>query len=88
MVLTPNGVTTRVGGGYSDDLKSKIFSEGPDTYVGRIAELEHQPPFTPDGKLRFPVFCRFRDAADVDPKVFDALLDTIAAKTGYERMNG
>ena len=88
VVLTPNGVTTRVGGGYSDDLKSKIFSEGPDTYVGRIAELEHQPPFTPDGKLRFPVFCRFRDAADVDPKVFDALLDTIAAKTGYERTNG
>lgn len=72
VVMTPNGVTTRVGGGYSDDLKSKIFSEGPDTYVGRIAELEHQPPFTPDGKLRFPVFCRFRDAADVDPKVLAA----------------
>ena len=88
VVLTPNGVTTRVGGGYSDDLKSKIFSEGPDTYIGRIAELEHQPPFTPDGKLRFPVFCRFRDAADVDPKVFDVLLDALAAKTGYERMNG
>ena len=72
VILTPNGVTTRVGGGYSDEVKSKIFSDGPDTYVGRIAEVEHQPPFTPDGKLRFPVFCRFRDTADVDPKVLVA----------------
>jgi ATP-dependent DNA ligase len=69
VILIPNGVTTRVGGGYSDDLKSKIFSDGPDTYIGRIAEVEHQPPFTPDGKLRFPVFCRFRDPSDVDTKV-------------------
>jgi len=69
VVLTPNGVTTRVGGGYSDDLKSKIFSEGPETYVGRIAEVEHQPPFTPTGAMRFPVFSRFRDQSDVDPKV-------------------
>ena len=69
VVLTPNGVTTRVGGGYCDDLKNKIFADGPGTYTGKIAEVEHQPPFTPDGKLRFPVFCRFRDASDVDPKV-------------------
>jgi len=69
VVLTPNGVTTRVGGGYSDDLKSKIFSDGPDTYIGRIAEVEHQPPFTPTGAMRFPVFCRFRDPSDVDNKV-------------------
>jgi DNA ligase-1 len=72
VVLTPNGVTTRVGGGYCDDLKNKIFADGPDTYVGKIVEVEHQPPFTPDGKLRFPVFCRFRDASDVDPKVLAA----------------
>ena len=72
VVLTPNGVTTRVGGGYCDDLKNKIFADGPGTYTGKIAEVEHQPPFTPDGKLRFPVFCRFRDASDVDPKVLAA----------------
>ena len=72
VVLTPNGVTTRVGGGYSDDLKSKIFSEGPDTYVGRIAEVEHQPPATPSGAMRFPVFSRFRDVSDVDPKILRA----------------
>ena len=72
VVLTPNGVTTRVGGGYCDDLKNKIFRDGPDIYVGKIAEVEHQPPQTPDGKLRFPVFCRFRDISDVDPKVLAA----------------
>lgn len=72
VVLTPNGVTTRVGGGYCDDLKNRIFADGPDTYIGRIAECEHQPPFTPDGKMRFPVFSRFRDASDVDPKVLVA----------------
>lgn len=72
VVLTPNGVTTRVGGGYTDALKSQIFSEGPDSYVGKIVECEHQPPFTPDGRLRFPVFTRFRDPSDVDPKVLAA----------------
>ncbi len=72
VILTPNGVTTRVGGGYSDDLKNKIFSDGPDTYIGRIAEVEHQPPFTPTGAMRFPVFSRFRDSSDVDPKVLAA----------------
>jgi DNA ligase-1 len=72
VVLTPNGVTTRVGGGYTDALKSQIFSEGPDSYVGKIVECEHQPPFTNTGSMRFPVFCRFRDPSDVDPKVLAA----------------
>ena len=72
MILTPNGVTTRVGGGYCDDLKDRIFSNGPDTYIGRVAEIEHQPPFTPAGAMRFPVFCRLRDPSDVDPKVLAA----------------
>ena len=70
-VLTPNGVVTRVGGGYTDKLKTEV-NLAPDSYVGRIVECEHQPPFTPDGKLRFPVFCRFRDPSDVDPKVMAA----------------
>ena len=71
-VLTPNGVITKVGGGYSDCLKKKIHDDGPDSYIGKVIEVEHQPPFTPDGKLRFPVFSRFRPAADVDPKVIIA----------------
>jgi ATP-dependent DNA ligase len=71
VVLTPNGVTTRVGGGYSDKLKTEV-NENPDSWIGRIVECEHQPPFTPDGKMRFPVFCRLRDPSDVDPKVLAA----------------
>lgn len=71
-ILTPNGSVTKVGGGYSDSLKQKIHDEGPDNYIGRIVECEHQPPFTPDGKLRFPVFSRFREASDVDQKVLAA----------------
>ncbi len=71
-VLTPNGIVTKVGGGYTDALKKQIQDEGPDTYIGRVAEVEHQPPFTADGKLRFPVFSRFRSSADVDQKVIDA----------------
>lgn len=44
-------------------------------YINRIVECEAQPDpltsdgLTKDGKMRFPVFCRFRDASDVDPKV-------------------
>jgi hypothetical protein len=61
-----------VGGGYCDDLKNKIFRDGPDAYIGKIAEVEHQPPTTVTGALRFPVFSRFRDPTDVDNKVIDA----------------
>jgi hypothetical protein len=72
VVLLANGVTTRVGGGFSDKLKADIQLEGPDSYLGRIAECECQPPLTEDGRMRFPVFIRFRDPSDVDPKLFDA----------------
>lgn len=71
VVLTPNSVTTRVGGGYTDKQKD-LFNKDPDSWVGCVVECEHQPPFTPDGKMRFPVFCRFRDPSDVDPKVLAA----------------
>ena len=70
-VLTPNGVVTRVGGGYTDKLKTEVNAD-PDSYIGRIVECEHQPPFTNTGAMRFPVFCRFRDPSDVDPKVLAA----------------
>jgi ATP-dependent DNA ligase len=70
-VLLPNGVITRVGGGYSDKLKDEI-NKNPDSYIGKIAECEHQPPLTEDGKMRFPVFSRFRNSSDVDAKVLNA----------------
>jgi ATP-dependent DNA ligase len=71
LIITPNGAITRVGGGYTDKIKNEI-NKDPDSYIGKIVECEHQPPFTNEGKLRFPVFIRFRDESDVDPKVMNA----------------
>jgi ATP-dependent DNA ligase len=76
-VLMPNGVVTRVGGGYTDKLKSEI-SVNPDAWLGKILEVEGQPDpqtsdgLTKDGKVRFPVFIRERDPRDVDPRVLAA----------------
>lgn len=76
-VLFPTGAITNVGGGFKDELKAEIQLNGPDTYIGKIAEVEGQPDpatdsgLTKDGKVRFPVFMRFRDASDVDPKVLE-----------------
>lgn len=76
-VLMPNGVVTRVGGGFTDKLKAEI-SVKPDAWIGKILEVEGQPDpqtvdgLTRDGKVRFPVFTRERDPRDVDPKVLNA----------------
>jgi len=73
-VVMPNGVVTRVGGGYTDALKAEIDID-PDSYLGKIVEVEGQPDpmtadgLTRDGKVRFPVFTRFRDPRDVDAKL-------------------
>jgi DNA ligase-1 len=77
-VVLPNGVITKVGGGFNDALKASIQLEGPDAFLGKIVEIEAQPDpltkdgLTVDGCARFPVFCRFRDESDVDPKVITA----------------
>lgn len=74
-VLLPNHVITRVGGGFKDTLRAQIQLDGTETWNGKIAECEAQPdPLTSDGltyegKMRFPVYCRIRSDADVDPKV-------------------
>jgi ATP-dependent DNA ligase len=76
-VLMPNGVVTRVGGGFTDKLKSEIGMD-PDSWIGRIVELEGQPDpltadgLTVDGRVRFPVFIRERDPSDVDQRVIAA----------------
>lgn len=76
-VVLPNGVVTRLGGGFTDKLKSEV-QLAPDDYLGKIVEMEGQPDpltgdgLTKDGRVRFPVFCRFRDESDVDPKVTSA----------------
>ncbi|NBW06450.1 MAG: hypothetical protein EBR82_00310 [Caulobacteraceae bacterium] len=76
-VLMPNGVVTRVGGGFSDKLKAEIDMD-PEAWIGKIVEMEGQPDpltadgLTADGRVRFPVFVRVRDSRDVDSKVIDA----------------
>ncbi len=77
-VVLPNGVVTRLGGGFNDKFRAEVEIEGPDAFIGRIVEMEGQPDpltkdgLTVDGKIRFPVFMRVRDQSDVDPKVVAA----------------
>lgn len=77
-VVLPNGIVTRVGGGFNDAMRADIQLNGPDSYLGKIVEMEAQPDpltsdgLTKDGKARFPVFTRFRDEGDVDPRVVEA----------------
>ena len=77
LVVMPNGIVTKVGGGYNDKIRAEIAID-PDGWIGKIMEVEGQPDplttdgLTSDGKVRFPVFCRVRDEADVDPKVIAA----------------
>jgi len=73
-VVLPNGVVTRVAGGFTDKLKADINLD-PDSWIGRIIEMEGQPDpltgdgLTKDGKVRFPVYIRERDPRDVDPRL-------------------
>jgi ATP-dependent DNA ligase len=61
-----DGAVTNVGGGYTDKMRTQFMANGPDSYVGRIMEVKGQE-MTPDGLVRFPVFVRWRDQADVSP---------------------
>lgn len=77
-VLLSNGEITRVGGGFNDTLRAQIQLENPDTWIGKIVEIEGQPDpmyssgLTKDGRVRFPVYLRLRDQSDVDPNVMHA----------------
>lgn len=76
-VVLPNGVVTKLGGGFTDKLKAEIDVD-PSAWIGKIVEMEGQPDpltddgLTKDGKVRFPVFVRVRDESDVDAKVVTA----------------
>ena len=76
-VVLPNGVVTRLGGGFTDKLKAEI-GMNPDGWIGKVVEMEGQPDpltddgLTKDGKVRFPVFVRIRDDSDVDQSVIAA----------------
>jgi len=77
-VLLPNGVITNVGSGFNDAVRAEIQLDKPDNWIGRVVECEAQPDpmtsdgLTEDGKMRFPVYVRTRDVADVDPKITQA----------------
>jgi hypothetical protein len=85
LVLMPNGIVTKCGGGFNDKQRAEI-SIDPDSWIGRIVELEGQPDpltadgLTADGKVRFPVFIRERDERDVDGKVLAAFKSWNASK--------
>jgi len=86
-VVLPNGVVTRVAGGFTDKMKSEINLD-PDSWISRVVEMEGQPDpltgdgLTRDGKVRFPVFIRERDVRDVDPRVVSAGDTYLKSATG------
>lgn len=51
-------VITSVGGGFSDKQRADLWRQRKDL-IGRVAEVQYQN-FTKDGRLRFPVFVKFR----------------------------
>lgn len=75
-VALPNKIITRVGSGFTDVVKAEINLD-PDSWIGKIVEVEGQPDpvtkdgLTRDGRIRFPVYVRTRDPRDVDMKQFE-----------------
>lgn len=74
-VLLSNGTITRVGSGFDDKFRKNVDRT---SLIGKIVEFEGQPDptttdgLTVDGRVRFPVFLRFRDERDVDQKILEA----------------
>lgn len=64
--IKEDGAVTKVGGGYTDEMREQFMADGPDSYTGRIMEVKGQE-LTPDGSIRFPVFVRWRSPEDVSP---------------------
>lgn len=79
------GAETKVGGGFTDDQRNSFYVSDarvirtvdaqdildPGPLMGRVVECEGQAPLSADGKIRFPVFIRFREDADVDPLILE-----------------
>lgn len=68
LVKLPNGSLTRVGGGFKDAQLDEFWQRGEAAMRGLIVEVRGQF-LTEEGKIRFPRFVRFRDAADVAHEV-------------------
>lgn len=58
MMVEFDGVITKVGSGFSDEQRIKYWKLG-DEILEEMIEAQYQNK-TPDGKLRFPVFIKFR----------------------------
>ena len=54
-----NGVTVKVGSGFSDKERMQVWAD-QDNFIGRMIEVRYQE-VTPDGSLRFPTFVCFRN---------------------------
>lgn len=59
VVKQENGEICEVGSGWTDEDR-KVMWENQELYVGNIIEVKYQE-LTPDNKMRFPVFLRFRN---------------------------
>jgi DNA ligase-1 len=59
VVVDYNGVEVHVGSGFTDDLRTAMWTS-PASFLERIIEVRYQE-VTPDGSLRFPTFVCFRN---------------------------
>ena len=57
-----NGVVTQVGSGFADHQRT-MYWQNKLSVIGKMVEVKYQNK-TPDGKLRFGVFIRFRPDKD------------------------
>jgi DNA ligase-1 len=58
-VLQENEVTCDVGSGFDDEQRNWIW-QNQEKVVGRVIEVKYQE-LTPDNRMRFPIFMRWRD---------------------------
>ena len=59
IVVDFKGVEVRVGSGFSDEYRERIWKNQKD-FIGRVVEIRYQE-ITPDGSLRSPTFVCFRN---------------------------
>jgi DNA ligase-1 len=62
LLVDHQGVTTKVGSGFSDSFRETLWNK-KESIIGKMVEVQYQN-MTPDGRLRFPVFVRMRPDKD------------------------
>ena len=72
LVTLLNGIVTDMGSGINAELRAEMHLKGVDEFLGKVVECEcaidpnTADGLTEDGKMRFPVFVRFRHEMDCD----------------------